>query len=124
MHRDTGAGQVVVAHRLHAHHREQPRHGRQLLRGAQAHGAVALLLETLQVAAGAHLLGQRRVGVERAAIDPADQIEQLAVQRHLALVHGGHGQGETPADLVRTGKGILVHRTALLTAPADGGRRG
>ncbi|MNV43860.1 hypothetical protein D3C71_1355930 [compost metagenome] len=100
VHRHPGHRQVVVAHRVHAHHREQATQGGQFFSGADADGTVALLVQAGAFVGAVQLLGQRRVGSEHGVVDLGDQVDQGAVQRHFGAVHGGHRLGEQAADIV------------------------
>ncbi len=101
MHRHPGGGQVVVAHRLHAHHREQPRQGRQLGGAADADRAVALQVQALQFTAALQVPGKRRLPLQDLGVDFGHQLHQGTVERHLLAVHVRHRPGKSLA--IRSG---------------------
>ena len=100
VHRHTRWGQVVIAHRLHAHHRKQAANGGQLIRRAQADGTVAFEVQALDFAGALQLLRQLRLGVEYVGIGLGHQLHQGAIQGNFISVHVGHGLGKAPTDLV------------------------
>ncbi|MNT29711.1 hypothetical protein D3C72_1654650 [compost metagenome] len=101
MHRHAGHRQIVVAHRVHAHHREQAAQGRQFLRGADADRAMAFFIQAGALVVAQQLRGQRRILRQDLGVDPLHQFHQRAVQRHFGAVHAGHGLGEQAADHIR-----------------------
>ena len=105
MHRHAGHGEVVVADRMHAHHREHAAQHRQFRRRAHADRAMALQVQALGLAVTLQALGQGGVALQRGVVDVADQRDQVAVQRHLGAVHVGHGLGEQAADAVGRNEG-------------------
>ncbi|MNV52542.1 hypothetical protein D3C71_1446410 [compost metagenome] len=95
-----GGRQIVVAHRLHAHHGEYAPHVGQFFRGAHADRAVAFDVQTLDLARACQLRGQFRLFGHRLGVHLGDQVQQGVVQRHFQLVHVGHGAGKPGADLI------------------------
>jgi hypothetical protein len=100
MDRHASRCQVVIAHRLHAHDREQTGDGRQLCSGAQADRTVALHAQALDLAGTLQMLGQIRVALQHLCVSVGHQAHQRAVQRHFIPVHIGHRPGKALTDLV------------------------
>ena len=121
MHRHPGGGEVVVAHRLHAHHGEQARQGRQFGGGADADRAMALQVQALQLAGVSQVPGNGRLSLQHLGVDLGHQLHQVAVQRHLLAVHIRHGPGKSLADQVRTDEALVAHGQGSC---GNGSRRG
>ena len=105
MHRHAGHGEVVVADRMHAHHREHAAQHRQFRRRAHADRAMALQVQALGFRIARQPCRQRGILLQRRRVDLADQRDQVAVQRHLGAVHVGHGLREQAADAVGSNEG-------------------
>ncbi|MCY1182411.1 hypothetical protein D9M73_229700 [compost metagenome] len=110
MHRHAGRAEVVVADRLHAHDREQAGDGSQFVGGADADGAVALLVQALDFAGPAQGFGNLGLLGHDLLVDFAHQRQQGAVQRHFLFVHERHGGGELRANAVRADEILSGHR--------------
>ncbi|MNC60334.1 hypothetical protein D3C75_1102040 [compost metagenome] len=110
MHRYAGRAEVVITHRLHAHHREQAGDGRQLFGSTDADGAMALLVQAFDFAGPAQGLGHLWLLGHDLLVDFAHQRQQGAVQRHFLFVHERHGGGELRANAVRADEILSGHR--------------
>ncbi|MNP36717.1 hypothetical protein D3C76_1301270 [compost metagenome] len=122
MHRHAGGCQVVVADRLHAHHREQAAQRRQFLGGADANRAVALLIQALDFAGSAQLRGHRRVAGQHLGVGAGHQFHQGAVQRHFFAVHVRHRPREALADQVRADDVLVAHKLESRRSDSGVGR--
>lgn len=101
MHRHARDRQVVVADRVHAHHREQAAQRGQFLHGAHADRAMAFFIQARALVVALQLRGQSGVLLQHLRVDPLHQFHQRAVQRHFGAVHAGHGLCEQAADHIR-----------------------
>lgn len=109
MHRYAGRCQVVVTHRLHAHHREQAGEGRQFIGRTDANRPMALQVQALDFAGAGELLQDPRIVLQHVTVGLLHQLHQRAVQRHFLAVHVGHRFGEALADQVRADEVRVVH---------------
>ena len=79
VHRHPGRRQVVITHRLHAHHREQTGEGRQFCRRADTDRAMALQVQALDFAGAVQLPGHLRIAVQHMTVGLLHQFHQRAV---------------------------------------------
>ena len=79
VNRYASGGEVVVPHRLHAHHRKQTADSRQFRSGAQADGAVAFHAQALDFAGTLQLVRQARFAVEHMCIGLGHQLQQRPI---------------------------------------------
>ncbi len=105
MHRHASHRQVVIADRMHAHHREQPAQRSQFLGAADTDRTMPFLVQPRTLAVALQLRVQRRIGGQGRRIDLRHQFHQRAVQRHLGAVHVGHGLREQAADGIGRNEG-------------------
>ncbi len=101
VHRNARYRQVIVTDRRHAHHPEQAAQGGQLACSADPDCAVALHGEAFYLAGDLQLMSQSGIFAQNLSIGFRHQLQQIAVQRYLLLVHVRHRVGESGADFIR-----------------------
>lgn len=120
MHRHARNREVVIAHRVHAHHRKQPPQRGQLLRRADPDRTMPLQIQPRALVVALQPRRQCRIGLQGLRVDVGHQGHQVAIQRHLGAIHVRHGLRKQAADLVRGNKHGLAHGTVLaVPATAD-----
>ena len=82
MDRHAGGREIVIADRIHAHHREDAAHHRQLARRAEADGAVALLGDAIEIVRGFEPVPEGGLRGEGLGVHARHQLHQRAVGRH------------------------------------------
>ena len=100
MDRHPGLAEVVIADRIHPHHREQPAQHRQLARRADPDRTMPFQRDAVQLIGFAQLRCQFPVLRQHLGIGLGDQRQQRAIGRHLVAIHGRHCGRETGTDFV------------------------
>ena len=116
MDRDGGLGQVVIAHRLHAHDGEDAAHHGQLRRRAEADGAMTLVRDPGELVGRLEPCLQGGIGGQGLGIHLGHEVHQRAIGGHFLAVHLGHGGREAGAD-VGGGREALQHGGGLAGYP-------
>ncbi|ETC87828.1 hypothetical protein XHC_2670 [Xanthomonas hortorum pv. carotae str. M081] len=118
MYRHAGHRQVVIAHRMHAHHRKQPAQRGQFLRRADPDRTVSFQIQPRPLVVALQARGQRGIGAQGVGVDLRHQRHQVAVQRHLGAIHVRHRLGEQAADVIGRDKHGIAHGL-VLAEPAN-----
>ena len=93
--------QIIVTDRRHAHHPEQTAQGGQFASSADPYRAVALHREAFDLAGDLQLMSQCGIFAQNLSVGFRHQLQQIAVQRYLLLVHVRHRVRESGADFIR-----------------------
>ncbi|MNF70821.1 hypothetical protein D3C84_527480 [compost metagenome] len=123
MHRHPGRRQVVITHRLHAHHRKQSGECRQFIGGANADRTVALQVQAFDFTGAVQVFRHLRVAVQHVTVGLLHQCHQRAVQGHFLAIHVRHRFGKALADQVWADEARVVHEQDSWRVDVKDGRK-